>query len=43
MKKTDRTPSFLRAAHAYPAIVLALLTTPGCGPGVVSRARTIAG
>ena len=33
MKKTDRTPSLLRAAHAYPVIVLALLTVPACGPG----------
>jgi hypothetical protein len=32
MKMTDHAPSIMRGVYAYPVIVIALLTGPGCGP-----------
>jgi hypothetical protein len=32
MRMTDHAPSIMRGAYAYPVIVFALLTGPGCSP-----------
>ena len=37
MRMTDETPSLIRGIYAYPVIVLALLTSPGCGSKEATR------